>query len=122
MTTAPPVEIPTWDGGYTILVDAEDAPSLLALFEAGVTLHVHRSRDSLRPHLQERGSNGERITLCVAKALLGAGPRDEPVCLNGNPLDCRRANWRLDRTAAIRVWNSMLLGVEPERRRGRGRT
>ena len=103
--------------GTEVLVDAEDAPDLLALLDAGVSLRVHSSRGKPRPLLMELGPNGERITLCLMKALMRAGPRDEPVCLDGNSLDCRRANWRLDHTAAIRVWNSHLLGVEATRGR-----
>ena len=102
--------------GTPVLVDADDAEDLERLLAAGVVLRIRTCRGTVRPILTERGPNGERITLCLAKAIFRAGPRDEPVCLNGNLLDCRRANWRLDRTAAIRVWNSHLLGIDAARR------
>lgn len=104
--------------GTEVLVDSEDAEDLLPLLAAGVALRIRSCRGRPNAILEERGPDGKRITLGLAKVILSAGPRDEAVCLNGDPLDCRRANWRLDHTGAIRVWNSRLLGVAAANRVG----
>lgn len=108
--------IPTHGGWHEVLIDAQDAQGLLALLDAGVTLRVWSDiQGKPRPLLCERYPDGALVTIGLMKALLGAGPKDEAVCLNGDPLDCRRANWRLVDTGVVRVWNSRLLGVKVAR-------
>jgi len=101
----------TWDG-HAVLVDPEDAERLAPLLEAGVSLRVRRCSRSGALHaiLFERRPDGVRVTIGLPKVLMSAGPTDEPRCISGDLLDCRRANWSLRRTGAVRVWNSHALG------------
>ncbi len=110
-----PVVVPSSNGWYEVLVDRRDAPDLLGLLDAGVKLVVNDTEYGLRPILLERGPDGKGTTISLMKALLRAGPTEETRCLNGNTLDCRRSNWRLEDTGIIRVWNSKLLGVKAVR-------
>ena len=103
-------------GWHEVLIDAQDVPGLLALLDAGVTLRVWQDKQGKpRPILYEKCPGCGSVTLGLMKVLLGAGPKDETLCINGNALDCRRSNWSLVATGAVRVWNSRLLGVRTVR-------
>ena len=83
-------------GWHEVLIDAQDVPGLLALLDAGVTLRVWQDKQGKpRPLLYEKCPGGGSVTLGLMKVLLGAGPKDEVLCINGNALDCRRSNWSL---------------------------
>ena len=109
------VVVQSSNGWYEVLVDHSDAPDLLGLLDAGVKLVVNDTEYGLRPILLEYHPDGKRVTLGLMKVLMRAGPTEDTLCLNGNTLDCRRANWRLEDTGIIRVGNSKLLGVKAVR-------
>jgi hypothetical protein len=106
--------------GEAVLVDQEDANLLAPLLAAGAALKVRLTKlGDLQAVLAETLPDGKRITLDLAKVLLKAGPRDQPVKRSPVPLDYRKAQWVLERREGLCAWNSHLVGASAVRGPGK---